>query len=85
MKTSQADRLRHIIQHAYANAPAVKEIMDGAGVSPDDIQTLADLDRIPVTSKDKVAELQAACPRHPAGAAWPVASASAVLGVAGSP
>ena len=62
MKTSQADKLRHIIQHAYANAPAVKSILDAANISPDDIQTLADLDKIPVTSKDKVVELQAADP-----------------------
>ncbi len=70
MKISQTDRLRRIIQHAYANAPAVKSILDAAGVSPDDIQTLADgstelaevLDRIPVTSKDKLVELQAADP-----------------------
>lgn len=55
-------RLRHIIQHAYANAQAVKEIMDGADTSPDDIQTIADLDKIPVTSKDRLAELQAADP-----------------------
>jgi phenylacetate-CoA ligase len=56
------ERLRHIIQHAYANAPAVKEIMDGAGVSPNDIQTVADLGKIPVTSKDRLVELQAADP-----------------------
>ncbi len=62
MKTSQTDRLRHIIQHAYTHAPAVQSIMDAAGVSPDDIQTLSDLDRIPVTSKDRLAELQAADP-----------------------
>ena len=62
MKSSQTDRLRHIIQYAYANAPAVKSILDAAGVSPDDVQTLADLDRIPVTSKDRVVELQAAAP-----------------------
>jgi phenylacetate-CoA ligase len=55
-------KLRHIIQHAYANAPAVKEIMDRANVSPDDVQTIADLDRIPVTSKDRLVELQAANP-----------------------
>jgi phenylacetate-CoA ligase len=55
-------RLRHIIQHAYANAPAVKKIMDEAGVSPADIQTVADLDKIPVTSKDKLAQMQAADP-----------------------
>ena len=62
MKTSQSDRLRQIVQHAYAHAPAVKSIMDAAGVSPDDIQTLADLEKIPVTSKDRVIELQAADP-----------------------
>ncbi len=56
------EKLKHIIQHAYANAPAVKKIMDGANVSPDDIQTIADLDRIPVTSKDRLVELQAADP-----------------------
>lgn len=56
------ERLRHIIQHAYDNAPAVKEIMSAAGVSPDDIQTVADLDKIPVTSKDRLVELQAASP-----------------------
>jgi phenylacetate-CoA ligase len=55
-------KLRHIIQHAYANAPAVKQILDEAGVSPDAIQAVADLDRIPVTSKDRLVELQAASP-----------------------
>jgi phenylacetate-CoA ligase len=62
MKTSQIDRLRHIVQHAYAHAPAVRSILDAAGISPDEIQTLADLDRIPVTSKDRVVELQATDP-----------------------
>ena len=62
MEPLQTDRLRHIVRHAYANAPAVKSILDGAGVSPDDIQSLADLDKIPVTSKDRVVELQAADP-----------------------
>jgi phenylacetate-CoA ligase len=62
MITSQSDRLRHIIRHAYANAPAVKSILEAAGVSPDEIRSLADLDRIPVTSKDRLVELQAADP-----------------------
>lgn len=57
-----SERLKHIIQHAYANAPAVKSILDAAGISPDDIQTPADLDKIPVTSKDRLVELQAADP-----------------------
>ncbi len=62
MNSPQIDRLRHIIQHAYTHAPAVKSILDAAGVSADDIQTFADLDRIPVTSKDALVQLQAADP-----------------------
>jgi len=69
-----SERLRHIIQHAYANAPAVREIMGRAGVSPDDVQTVADLDKIPVTSKDRLVELQAANP--PFGGFLTVSSAS---------
>ncbi len=61
-KTSQHERFRHIVQHAYAHAPAVRSILDNVGVSPDDIQSLADLDKIPVTSKDRLVELQAADP-----------------------
>ena len=56
------DTLRQFIQYAYANAPAVKAILDGANLSPDDIQAVADLDRIPVTSKDRLVELQQADP-----------------------
>jgi phenylacetate-CoA ligase len=56
------DTLRQFIQHAYANAPAVKAILDGANLSPDDIRAVADLDRIPVTSKDRLVELQQADP-----------------------
>ena len=74
MKTSQIDRLRHIVQHAYAHALAVKSIMDAAGVSPDDVQTLADLDKIPVTSKDRLAELQAADPPFGGFLAVPVST-----------
>ena len=62
MKTSTTDMLRHIIQHAYAHAPAVKTLLDSAGVSPDEVRAVADLDRIPVTSKDRLVELQEAAP-----------------------
>jgi len=51
-------QLKDIIQHAYKNAPIMKTIMDAAGLSPHDIQTITDLDKIPVTSKDRLAELQ---------------------------
>ncbi|MDI6768462.1 MAG: AMP-binding protein [Anaerolineales bacterium] len=62
MITSHADKLRHILCHAYTNAPAVKAIFDEAKLSPDDIQSLVDMDKIPVTSKDRLVALQAANP-----------------------
>ncbi len=41
------------------NQYAVKSIMDGAGVSPADVQSAADLPKIPVTSKDALNQLHA--------------------------
>lgn len=56
---SQLDQqVRQQIAHAYQNAPAIKALMDGTGVTPDDIQTTDDLGKIPVTSKERLQELQ---------------------------
>jgi phenylacetate-CoA ligase len=62
MTTSHDDRVRHIVAHAYANAPGVQKIFDEAGIVPGDVQGVADLDKILVTSKDRLVELQAADP-----------------------
>lgn len=51
-------RLRDLVAHAYAHAPAVKRMMDAAGVQPDAVQTAADLQKLPVTPKDRLPELQ---------------------------
>lgn len=62
-KTTWLDReLARFVKHAYANAPAVKKIFDDAGVKPRDIKRVADLERVPVTSKDRLVELQQAAP-----------------------
>jgi phenylacetate-CoA ligase len=50
--------LARFVKHAYAHAPAVKKIFDDAGVKPMDIKRVADLERVPVTSKDRLVELQ---------------------------
>jgi len=60
--TTHDERVRHIVAYAYANAPGVKRIFDQAGITPADVQGVADLDQIPVTSKDRLIELQAADP-----------------------
>jgi len=51
-------RLQQTITHAYSHAPAVRQLMDTAGVTPNDIQSIADLPKIPVTTKDQLAQMQ---------------------------
>jgi phenylacetate-CoA ligase len=55
--SSLDQRIRDLIAHAYANAPAIKGILDAAGVTPDDIQSANDLSKIPVTSKDSLVKI----------------------------
>jgi phenylacetate-CoA ligase len=56
------NRIRDLVAHAYAKAPAIKQIFDSAGVSPDDIQSASDLVKLPVTSKDSLVEIHQANP-----------------------
>ncbi len=56
------ERLQETVRWAYAQATAVRDHFDLAGVKPDDIQTTADLARIPVMSKDAVIAMQQANP-----------------------
>jgi len=55
-------RLAEQMQFAYKNAPAVKEKFDKAGVSPSEIRTVKDLEKLPVTTKDDLVRLQQANP-----------------------
>ncbi len=55
-------RLRQMVQHAYANAPAIKARFDKANIDPNDIRTIADLVRVPVLPKDALVHLQQANP-----------------------
>ena len=45
------ERIRELLQHAYDRAPAIRTLMDEAGVAPADIQGADDLVKIPVLSK----------------------------------
>jgi phenylacetate-CoA ligase len=53
-------RLRTTVARAYANAPRVRRLMDGAGLKPSDICGLEDLPKLPITKKDELGGLQAA-------------------------
>ena len=54
----QNAELQKIVQHAYENAPAVREKFDKRQVKPDDIKSVNDLERLPITHKHELAQLQ---------------------------
>ncbi len=58
----QNEKLSETIGHAYRHAPAAKEILDKAGVSPTEFRTVKDLEKLPVTRKTDLIELQK---KHP--------------------
>jgi phenylacetate-CoA ligase len=51
-------KLRGIIQHAYKHSIAFKNKMDAVRTKPKDIQTIKDLEKIPITKKADLVELQ---------------------------
>jgi len=56
------ERVRAIVAHAYAHAPATRRRFEEAGLTPDDIRSAADLARLPVLRKDDLVALQQADP-----------------------
>lgn len=67
-------RLQKQIRYACKNSPAVKGIFDNAGISPSGIRTVRDLEKLPVTTKDELVELQRARPPFGGFLAVPVNS-----------
>jgi phenylacetate-CoA ligase len=51
LRKLQLQRLRAITKHAYDNQTLFRERMDATGVTPDDIQTLEDIRKLPFTQK----------------------------------
>jgi phenylacetate-CoA ligase len=47
----QTRQLRSLVSHAYGNVPYYRKLFDRHGLQPGDIRTLADLEKIPITSK----------------------------------
>lgn len=51
-------KLKGIVQYAYKNSIAFRNKMDSVGLKPKDIQTIRDLQEIPITKKADLVELQ---------------------------
>ncbi|MFF2271828.1 phenylacetate--CoA ligase PaaK [Agromyces sp. NPDC058136] len=52
LEALQLERLQQTVAHAYANVPLYTAKFDAAGVHPRDIQTLADVSKLPFTTKE---------------------------------
>lgn len=48
----QLERLQQTVKLAYNNVSFYKEKFDEAGITPEDIKTLKDIEKIPFTTKD---------------------------------
>ena len=48
----QLERLQSTLNRIYAHVPFYRKAFDGMGISPEDIGSLADLSRLPVTTKE---------------------------------
>lgn len=50
----QWQRFKNLLQHAYDRVPFQRQHMDTAGIRPDQINTIQDLHRIPITTKEQI-------------------------------
>jgi phenylacetate-CoA ligase len=57
-------RLSQTVDYAYHHAPAVKKIFNNARVSPNQIRIVKDLERLPITRKTDLIDLQKANPPY---------------------
>jgi phenylacetate-CoA ligase len=56
MRQLQEVRLRRMVRHAYHHVPYYREAFDRLTIRPDEIQTMADLQRLPLLSKQEISE-----------------------------
>lgn len=58
----QNHELQKIVAHACANAPAIARKFKNAGIRPEDVKTVKDLEALPITPKSELSRLQQADP-----------------------
>jgi phenylacetate-CoA ligase len=53
-----SEELQKIVTHACQNAPAIRKKFASAGLKPDDVRSVKDLEKLPITHKHELASLQ---------------------------
>lgn len=71
-------RLHEHLSFAYQNSSAVRALFDSHGLTPQDIKTVEDLSKLPVTSKDSMIEQQQANPPFGGWNAVPIGDLEAI-------
>ncbi|MDA4126119.1 MAG: hypothetical protein OK452_02800 [Thaumarchaeota archaeon] len=56
LRALQVQKLKALLSHAYASVPYHRRRLDERGIRPDSIRSLADLDKVPVMSKQDLRE-----------------------------
>jgi len=51
LEALQLKRLQSVVARVYANVPFYRQVFDAVGVKPEDVKSLADLQRLPFTTK----------------------------------
>jgi phenylacetate-CoA ligase len=70
LETMSSDERRQYLDHklsaavsrAYRHAPAIRKIMDASGIRPSAVRSVEDLEKIPITRKTDLIEMQKASP-----------------------
>ena len=58
LRALQEERLRGVVRNAYENVPYYRRLFESAGLRPDDIKSLDDLSKIPITTKNDLQSLK---------------------------
>ncbi|MFB0562759.1 MAG: phenylacetate--CoA ligase family protein [Candidatus Lokiarchaeia archaeon] len=59
IETLQSKRVMQEVRHAYYNAPYYKKSFDEAGITPEDIKTIDDVNKLPILYKDDLRDWRA--------------------------
>jgi phenylacetate-CoA ligase len=61
-RNSLNEKLREIVKYAYKHSSAARETLDSVQVRPEEIDTIDDLQRLPITTKSDLVEMQKSTP-----------------------
>ena len=53
----QNQKLKELVEHAYTNVPYYNQIFNKRGLRPKDIQSIEDLNKLPVLTKEDVRKI----------------------------